>query len=298
MNTADTRQMARQFESQGYVSPIDVFAPDEIVASRRSFDALEALEGREKCQVGLFDRHRDLEFVWRMATHPTILNCVEAIVGPNVFLLSSLFFCKYPPPTPSLRQRIKAVLGMDVDGAKFVDWHQDLKYWGLDPAYAVTAWIAVDDSDIENGCMRVIPESHRQGIVEHTTSSERGNLLHRNQAIRRDLVDDSKAVDLVLQPGQVSLHHGELFHASNPNRSSRRRCGLAVRYTHPGVKPIPEAKAAVRHPILLRGVDKTKHFGDTSVLPFPLSAIASSTALPTAPAPDRQPDPQCEIGRQ
>ncbi len=270
MNSDKPNHIARQFEAQGYVSPINVFAPDEVLATRRSFDALEAQEGRERCQDGLYDRHRDLEFVWRMVTHPTIVNCMEAIIGPNVFLLASLFFCKYPPPAPTIKQRIKAALGMKTAAPRFVDWHQDLKYWGFDPLYAVTAWIAVDDSDVENGCMRVIPESHRLGIVEHTTSSERGNILHRNQAIRSDLVDESKAVNLVLRAGQVSLHHGELFHASNPNLSSRRRCGLAVRYTHPGVKPIPEAKAVVRHPILLRGVDEMKHFGDSSFLPFPL----------------------------
>jgi hypothetical protein len=270
MKADDVRQIARQFETQGYVCPINVFAPDEILASRRSFDALEVQVGREKCELGLYDRHRDLEFVWRMVTHPTIVNCMEAIIGPDVYLLASLFFCKYPPPVPTLRQRIITALGMKVVAGRFVDWHQDLKYWGLDPPYAVTAWIAVDDSDVENGCMRVIPGSHRQGIVEHMTSSERGNMLSRNQAIRSDLIDESKSVNLVLRAGQVSLHHGELFHASNPNRSSRRRCGLAVRYTHPGVKPVPEAKAVVRRPILLRGVDEMKHFGDASVLPFPL----------------------------
>ena len=268
MNPDRANQIARQFEAQGYFLPIDVFASDEIVECRRAFDALEAREGREKSQVGLFDRHRDLEFVWRMATQPTILQCIEAIVGPNVFLLSSLFFCKYPPPRPTLASQIKAILGAASDEAKFVDWHQDLKYWGLDPPYAITAWIALDDSDIENGCMRAIPESHLQGIVEHTTSSERGNLLNRNQAIRKDRIDESKAVNFVLRAGQASLHHGELFHASNPNRSTRRRCGLAVRNTHPGVRPIPDGKVTTRHPILLRGIDEPKHFGDTSVLPF------------------------------
>jgi Phytanoyl-CoA dioxygenase (PhyH) len=269
MNRAN--EIAQQFEAQGYFFPIDVFAPDEIVACRRAFDALAVREGREKSQVGLFDRHRDLEFVWRMATHPTILQCIEAIAGPNVFLLSSLFFCKYPPTRPTLAHQIKVILGATSGEEKFVDWHQDLKYWGLDPAYAITAWIALDDSDLENGCMRAIPESHRQGIVEHTTSSEKGNLLNRNQAIRKDWIDESKAVNLILRAGQVSLHHGEVFHASNPNRSTRRRCGLAVRYTHPGVKPIPDTKVTPRQPILLRGIDEPRHFGDTSVHPFSLS---------------------------
>ncbi len=271
MNIESAEQIARRFGTQGYVAPLDVFSAEEALATRRAFDVVEAKEGRDKCQTGLYDRHRDLEFVWRMATHPRIVDCIEAIVGPNVLLMGSLFFCKYPPVTPTIKQRVKSVLGKGKVAAKFVDWHQDLKYWGFDPPYAVTAWVAVDDSDVENGCMRVIPGSHREGIVEHTTSSKSGNILSRNQAIRNELVDESKAVDLVLRAGQISLHHGEVFHASNPNRSSRRRCGLAVRYTHTGVKPIPEAKAVVRHPILLRGVDEVRHFGDTTVQPFPLS---------------------------
>ena len=189
------------------------------------FDALEAREGKERCRHGLFDRHRDLEFIWRMATNPKVIDCVEAIVGANVLMLSTHFFCKYPEPSRTSWERIRRIAGRGSSLAEiFVDRHQDVTYWALEPPYAITAWIAIDDSDTENGCMRVIPASHMNGIVPHTTSSKPGNvLLSRNQALPPDVVDESKAVDLVLRAGQMSLHHGMLYHGSNPNRSMRRR---------------------------------------------------------------------------
>lgn len=269
--------IAREFGPHGYASPIDVCTVEEIDAFRREFDALEAREGKDHCQIGLFDRHRDLEFIWCLVTNPTILDCVEAIVGPNVLMLSSLFFCKYPVPSPTTWERVKKMAGRGSPVAEvFVDWHQDVTYWGLEPAYAISAWIAIDDSDTENGCMRVIPASHVDGIVPHTTSSKPGNiLLSQNQALPQEVVDESKVVDIVLRAGQMSLHHGLLYHGSNPNHSTRRRCGLAVRFSHPGVRPIPGVTAVVRRPLLLRGIDEPKHFADTSTLPFPLSPLAS-----------------------
>lgn len=268
--------IAREFVPRGYASPIDVCTVEEIDAFRRDFDALEAREGEYKCLHGLLDRHRDLEFIWRLVTNPTILDCVEAIVGPDVLMLSTYFFCKYPVPSPTTGERVERMPGRGSPVTEvFVDWHQDVTYWGLEPAYAVSAWIAIDDSDTENGCMRVIPASHVGGFVPHTTSSKPGNiLLSRNQALPQEVVDESKSVDIVLRAGQMSLHHGLLYHGSNPNRSKRRRVGLAVRFSHPGVRPIPGVKATVRRPILLRGVDEPKHWAETPTFPFPLSPPA------------------------
>jgi non-heme Fe2+,alpha-ketoglutarate-dependent halogenase len=275
MSKVNPRDVAQVFAAQGYFSPIDVFTADETQRYRDAFNEMEAREGKEKCEVGISDHHRDIEFIWRLATHPTIVDCIEAIAGPNVMLLSTLFFCKYPPPQPTTwRGRIKSLVAPT---RKFIDWHQDLTYWGLEPPYAVSAWIAIDDSDAENGCMRVIPGSHGKGIIPHSTSRKRGNLLGRNQALPEEFVDDSKAVDLPLRAGQVSLHHGEIFHGSNPNRSNRRRCGLAARYTHTGVRQVQgKVNAVPKRALLLRGVDKFNYFSDTSDLPFPLQPKPNS----------------------
>ena len=92
----------------------------------------------------------------------------------------------------------------------------------------------------------------------------------RNQEIPDELVDDSEAVDIELKAGQMSVHDGQLFHASNPNRSTRRRCGLTVRYIPPHVKQAELNSYKQKwQPILLRGEDRFGHFPKTEK-PFPL----------------------------
>src|SRR5438034_6310695 len=134
--------LAKAFAENGCVSGLRVLdsaAADEV---RRQFDALEAAEGRERCQIGLLDRHFEQRFVWELATLPAILDCVAAVLGPDLMLLATHFFCKYPAARDEGR-------GMR-DEEKFVAWHQDVTYWGLEPPHSVTAWYAVDDSDVEN----------------------------------------------------------------------------------------------------------------------------------------------------
>jgi non-haem Fe2+, alpha-ketoglutarate-dependent halogenase len=243
---------ARAFERDGYLSGVRVCDDAQADRVRRQFDALEAAEGRERCQIGLLDRHVDQRFVWELATHPTILECVAAVLGPDVMLLATHFFCKYPEPSEA-----------QAEAAKFVAWHQDVTYWGLEPPLAMTAWYAVDDSDVENGCMRVIPGTHRGGIREHGKSERAGNLLSINQEVPVTADEEAGAVDLVLRAGEISLHHGMLIHGSNPNRSNRRRCGLTLRYVPPSVRHVEEN--SLRRPwnaILVRGEDWYHHFGD------------------------------------
>lgn len=243
------------YESQGYVTPVDVFSDEEISAFRASFDALEAREGKEKCQIGLQSRHFDEEFIWQLATDKRVVDVMQALMGEDVMLLSTHFFCKYADP----------------NSKSFVAWHQDITYWGLEPPIAHTAWIAIDDADVENGCMRFIPGSHKRGIVTHGKSDREGNLLSINQEIPDEYVDDSEAVDVILKAGQMSVHDGQLFHASNPNRSNRRRCALTVRYIPPHVKQTNlNSHKQAWQPIVLRGEDRFGHFEKTEP-PFPLA---------------------------
>ena len=241
--------IAAGFERDGYVTGLRVHAAAGAAEVRRQFDALEAAEGREKSQVGLQDRHFDQRFVWELATHPAILDAVEAVMGPDIMLLATHFFCKFPEPQ-----------GTATPG-KFVAWHQDVTYWGLEPAYALTAWYAVDDSDVENGCMRVIPGTHAPGIREHGTSERGGNLLSVNQEVPVTEDEERRAVDLCLRAGEISLHHGALIHGSNPNCSTRRRCGLTIRYVPPHVRQVELNSMGKRYrAILVRGEDRYGNF--------------------------------------
>ncbi len=241
-----TATPATSFEENGFLTGISIHDAADVARIRKAFDELEQREGKEHCQIGLQGRHIDIPFIWELASNCKILDCIEALMGHDILVLSTHCFCKYPASTE-----------------KFVAWHQDVTYWGLEPPYAMTAWYAVDDSDVENGCMRVIPGSHRQGIVEHGESARPGNLLSINQEVRGDDLDESQAVDLILKAGQISIHHGHLIHGSNPNRSTRRRCGLTLRYCPPHVKPVRQNSLGKPWPaVLARGDDPWKNFGD------------------------------------
>ena len=233
------------FGRDGFLSRIPVLGKEEAAGVRAAFDALEATEGKERCQVGLLDRHVDQRFVWEVATHPAIMDAAEEVLGPDVMLLATHFFCKYPTAGGEKR---------------FVAWHQDVTYWGLEPPLAVTAWYAVDDADVENGCMRVIPGTHR-GIREHGTSDRAGNLLSINQEVPVTTAEEQSAVDLCLRAGEASLHHGMSIHGSNPNLSSRRRCGMTIRFVPPYVRQTAINSQGRRwNAMLVRGEDRYGHF--------------------------------------
>ncbi len=90
------------------------------------------------------------------------------------------------------------------------------------------------DQPSESECMRFVPGSHHESILPHKDTYSQNNLLLRGQEIAVE-VDESQPVDVELNPGQVSFHHGRMFHASGPNVSNHRRIGFAIRYVTPNV---------------------------------------------------------------
>ncbi len=163
---------------------------------------------------------------------------MEDILGPNLLVWGSSFFIK------------------EARNPGFVSWHQDSTYWGLDPADIVTAWVALSDSTVENGAMRVMPSTHTMEQVPHRDTFAEGNLLSRGQEIEVD-VDASKAHTLVLQAGEMSLHHVRLIHGSDPNPSDHRRIGFAIRYLPTYVRQVVGSHDSAT---LVRGVDEFHNF--------------------------------------
>ena len=137
-----------------------------------------------------------------------------------------------------------------------MSWHQDSTYWGLDPADIVTAWVALSESTAENGAMRVMPDTHKMDQVPHRDTFAEGNLLSRGQEIAVE-VDESKAVMLELQPGEMSLHHVRSIHGSDPNPSGKRRIGFAIRYLPTYVRQVVGSHDSAT---LVRGVDEFHNF--------------------------------------
>jgi ectoine hydroxylase-related dioxygenase (phytanoyl-CoA dioxygenase family) len=198
-----------RYERDGLVFPIPVLAPDEVNEYRNALDAITALCGESK----RFDNlHLFFPWAYRLATTEAVLDAVETVLGPDLVIDGTLVF--YKPPR---------------DGS-YASWHQDSVYSGWHLTPSVSAWIALTASEPANGCMRAIPGSHQLGLLDHDNVHDDPNLLNRRgERIRMD-VDESQAVDIVLRPGEMSLHHTNLVHGSKPNGSDRPRIGFIVRF--------------------------------------------------------------------
>ncbi|SDT35168.1 phytanoyl-CoA dioxygenase family protein [Bradyrhizobium canariense] len=226
-----------RYREHGYYAPIRVMSDAEVGNIRRKLEAHEAAHGALKGSM----RHKShLLFTWLdgLIRHPAILDAVEGVIGPNILCWSSTFFIK------------------EARDPGFVSWHQDSTYWGLDPADIVTAWVALSESTAENGAMRVIPDTQKLEQVAHRDTFDANNLLTRGQEIAVE-VDESKAVMLSLQPGEMSLHHVRLIHGSDPNPSAKRRIGFAIRYLPTHVRQVVGTRDSAT---LVRGVDNFGNF--------------------------------------
>ena len=206
MLTSDDIQ---RYSREGIVFPIPVLTPGEVEIYRTHVD--ELVEGSKG--MALRQLHLEKRWAYDLGLHPRMLDAVEAILGPDVLVHSTLVF--YKPARD----------------AGFVSWHQDGLYPGLRAPQLTTAWIALTPSIPENGCLRVLPGSHRGGILPHREEQTEHNLLRQGQTI--DGIDEAAAIDVILRPGEMSLHHRDLAHASNPNHSDLNRIGFVVRCITP-----------------------------------------------------------------
>ncbi|MGH3172079.1 MAG: phytanoyl-CoA dioxygenase family protein [Trebonia sp.] len=180
----------------------------------------------------------------RLVSDERLLEIAEIFVGPDIALFASHYISK--PPF----------------SGQPVLWHQDGVYWPLEPMNVVTLWLAVDESTPENGCMRVIPGSHRGELHAVRNRDDVPNVLGSESAVD---IDESEAVDLILAPGDVEVHHPGIMHASNANTSPKRRCGLTIRYIPTSTRIVSDQQPYASA-LLLRGEP-----GVNSYQPWPVS---------------------------
>ena len=195
------------YHEQGFLAPIDVISEEEAGDYLQRLQAAEAEYPAELNAENRNNPHLALGFLDELVHHPVILDAVEDLIGPDFALWGSVLFIKEPRTS------------------HYVGWHQDATYMGLEPQDFVTPWLALSPSNLETGCMSMIPGSHRDNIRPHEETFHEDNILTRGQQISD--VDESQAVDLVLKPGQMSLHHARTIHGSRPNRGGERRAGFA-----------------------------------------------------------------------
>ncbi len=199
-----------QFDQEGYVIFREVIDPELVAEASRHIDWLQAQHPDLRPeQLGHTLMQHDPFWV-RLISDERLLDIAQQFIGPRIALFASHYISKPP-----------------YDG-QAVLWHQDGSYWPLEPMEVVTLWLAIDPSLPENGCMRVIPGTQTVALQQMRARTDVSNVL--NSEIDPALVDESRAVDLVLQPGDVSVHQPNIIHGSNANNSPLRRAGLTIRY--------------------------------------------------------------------
>jgi hypothetical protein len=241
-----TRSQVDQYHEDGYLIP-------EYRLDKRTLDDIKSSHSE------LIERHpqyvdycpailpHDPSFV-RFACNDDILDMVAQIIGQDIALWNSSFFAK------------PARVGSTTP------WHQDGEYWPMRPLATCTVWIAVDESTVENGCLRVIPGSHKEKRVrKHVMNDAPGLALQ--QELPPSEINQDAARDLTLEAGQISLHDVFLVHGSEPNRSPTSRRGMTLRfmpttshYDRQIELKLGEDPGQVferRHPLfLMRGIDQ------------------------------------------
>ena len=232
--------IAAVYEKDGYYFPYDVTSEAEAAALLTDLEAAEAECSNDSKRLSLLRSYPSqlLPSFAGLIRHPRLIEAVSQIIGRDLLVWSCGFFIKEPA------------------SSSFVSWHQDLNYWGLDGDDEVTAWFALTPATVENGCMRFVSGSHRKKDVPHVDSFAPDNLLTRGQEIAVE-VDEASAANVLLCAGQVSFHHGHMFHASGPNQTSSRRLGVAIRYVAPSMKQTSGDKLLVSH---VSGEDRYGHF--------------------------------------
>ena len=207
-----------QLKNEGYTGPVSILSADEAAAGRRAF--FEAI-GQSEESPGPTDRKPggyNLQHRWAhdLATDDRILDYIEKGLGPDVVLWATVFWYKEPHNT------------------KYIPWHQDASYWPMEPRINLTAWIALGPTFPENGCLRLIPGSHKQWLDDEYRPLDQNAAF--SKGLKPDQVDESKALDVAMEPGDVVFFSEATLHGSNANVSDVPRVAFSLRLTTPEVK--------------------------------------------------------------
>ena len=214
-----TKEQIEQYHDEGFISPVRVISENEALSIKNQLEQVEADFPDEINAQSRNNLHLSFAFLDALAHNTIIVDAMEDLIGPDIALWASVMFIKEP------------------SSKQYVSWHQDATYMGLDSIDFPTPWIALSPSNRDTGCMTMISGSHHSEIQIHKDTFAENNILTRGQVIPE--VDKSKAIDLILEPGEMSIHHGAIIHGSQPNNSDQRRIGFSLQsYVPPSIKQV------------------------------------------------------------
>ncbi|MDG2025318.1 MAG: phytanoyl-CoA dioxygenase family protein [Actinomycetota bacterium] len=237
MGKVFTEEQIRQYEADGWVSPVDLLTSEQADKCRNQLEAWELLRGGSIPTHERSGSHILFPWIDQLMRAERILDAVEDLIGPNILCWNSVFWIK------------------EAQSSSYVGWHQDLQYWGLSNSDVVSIWIALSNASEDAGCMNVIPGSHKE-TIEHAETYAKNNLLSRGQELEID-ISQRETVPMALKAGQVSFHNVRTAHGSGPNKTNDRRIGLSFHYMPPHTEQtLSEWDCAS----LVRGTDQYRHF--------------------------------------
>jgi hypothetical protein len=231
------------YRELGFVHSVPILTGDEVRYFRDQIEkAWSALGGGVTRADGL---HLFFPWAWDLVTHPRLLDCLEDLLGPVIVLRHTRIFYKYPR------------------SAAWVGWHQDGYTEHLSDPQVPAIWLGLTDATVENGCLRVVPRSHRLGLLSHrlrqtqrdlasssTSDHEPGSADGDDNELSVKLAKVPEGLDapfdVVMKAGEMSFHHPLALHGSNPNASAEPRIGLSATYSTPGLHRNGTAVALVR----------------------------------------------------
>ena len=225
----------KQYEDEGFVSPINIFSKEKARETRNQIELIEKELPGELDKSGRYNAHLISPLLDEVTHNSKILDAVESLIGKNILVCGTTLFIKNPKEKG------------------YVSYHQDAKYIGLEPHNWVTAWVALTDSNEKNGCMKMWPGSHLD-VKNHDEKFNEENLLTRGQTVENVPDNEVKSVELVA--GQMSLHHPRIVHGSGVNKTNDRRIGFVIQsYIGTNVKQVLGQNSVQ----LARGVDEFNH---------------------------------------
>ncbi len=209
----------KQYSDEGYVSPINIFSKEKAKEIRNEIELIEKKMPNELEKSGRYNAHLISPLLDEVTHNSKILDAVQSLIGEDILVCGTTLFIKNP------------------NEKGFVSYHQDAKYIGLEPHNWVTAWVAITNSNEHNGCMRMWSGSHKNDLKQHDQKFNQGNLLTRGQTVKNVPLEETKP--LILNAGQMSLHHPKVVHGSDLNKSDDRRIGFVIQsYIGANVKQI------------------------------------------------------------
>lgn len=223
-----------QYHEKGYIGPFRAFEPEEMPEIRKKCESILSTPSFKTAYPNRL-RHLDSKTVFELCIGPPILRRMVSLYGPDLLLWLATFFDK----PPSRAETIDTI-----------PWHADAHHWHHEPIIMCTAWLAITDATVENGCLEVIPGSHKTIVPTAHTNNTR----YDQAGIAADpaMVDVARAARLPMKAGQFIIFDQNLLHGSGANLTNDRRIGLAIRTTLPSVK----INNGDYPSILVSGVDK------------------------------------------